>query len=112
MSGRDIVVHLATNAAGAITSTAAQVVAAINANAQAAQVVLAHLPRDNAGAGVVAPAGPQTLSDNLDAASWELTAEEVALLDRVSARPLPYPYWHQLKMNRPRLRYTLADSGL
>jgi aryl-alcohol dehydrogenase-like predicted oxidoreductase len=55
---------------------------------------------------------PEQLSDNLDAASWELTDEEVTTLDRVSARPLPYPYWHQLKMNRPRLRYTLADSGL
>ncbi|MHA6630960.1 aldo/keto reductase [Pseudonocardia sichuanensis] len=54
---------------------------------------------------------PEQLEDNLDAASWELTAEEVARLDEVSARPLPYPYWHQLKMNRPRLRYTLADSG-
>jgi aryl-alcohol dehydrogenase-like predicted oxidoreductase len=54
----------------------------------------------------------EQLADNLDAASWELSAEEVAELDRVSARPLPYPYWHQLKMNRPRLRYTLADSGL
>ena len=54
---------------------------------------------------------PEQLQDNLDAASWELTAEEVARLDEVSARALPYPYWHQLKMNRPRLRYTLADSG-
>jgi hypothetical protein len=67
VSGRDIVVHLATDAAGAITSTAAQVVAAINGDAQAAQLVLAHLPRDNAGAGVVAPAGPRTLTDGLDA---------------------------------------------
>jgi aryl-alcohol dehydrogenase-like predicted oxidoreductase len=55
---------------------------------------------------------PEQLEDNLGAASWTLTDEEVATLDRVSARPLPYPYWHQLKANRPRLRYTLADSGL
>jgi hypothetical protein len=67
VNGRDIVVSLATDASGAVTSTAAQVVAAINGSAAAAQLVLAHLPRDNAGAGVVAPAGPQTLTDNLDA---------------------------------------------
>lgn len=35
------------------------------------------------------------LRDNLGAASFRLTPEQVARLDQVSARPLPYPYWHQ-----------------
>lgn len=35
------------------------------------------------------------LRDNLGAAAFRLTAEQVARLDQVSARPLPYPYWHQ-----------------
>lgn len=35
------------------------------------------------------------LRDNLAAATWSLTAEEVAKLDAASARPLPYPQWHQ-----------------
>jgi aryl-alcohol dehydrogenase-like predicted oxidoreductase len=33
------------------------------------------------------------LADNLHAATWELSADEVARLDELSARPLPYPAW-------------------
>jgi aryl-alcohol dehydrogenase-like predicted oxidoreductase len=46
------------------------------------------------------------LRDNLAAASWRLTAEEVAQLDDVSALPEPYPQWHQHKFGierNPRL---------
>jgi aryl-alcohol dehydrogenase-like predicted oxidoreductase len=39
----------------------------------------------------------EQLRDNLAAATWQLTAEEVARLDEVSALPEPYPYWHQHK---------------
>lgn len=53
----------------------------------------------------------EQLEDNLQAATWELTAEEVARLDRVSFRPLPYPFWHQHAANGVRLRYKLAISG-
>ncbi|HYD42653.1 MAG TPA: aldo/keto reductase [Anaeromyxobacter sp.] len=35
------------------------------------------------------------LRQNLGAVGWSLTAEQVARLDAASARPLPYPYWHQ-----------------
>lgn len=35
------------------------------------------------------------LRQNLGAVGWSLTPEQVARLDVVSARPLPYPYWHQ-----------------
>lgn len=35
------------------------------------------------------------LRDNLGAANWRLSAEEVARLDDVSALPEPYPMWHQ-----------------
>ena len=41
VTGKDIVVNLATNATGALTSTAAQVVAAINANPAASGLVTA-----------------------------------------------------------------------
>jgi aryl-alcohol dehydrogenase-like predicted oxidoreductase len=37
------------------------------------------------------------LKDNLAAATWRLTAEEVMRLDEVSALPEPYPQWHQHK---------------
>jgi aryl-alcohol dehydrogenase-like predicted oxidoreductase len=33
------------------------------------------------------------LRDNLGAVGWELSAEQVARLDRVSARPAPYPHF-------------------
>jgi aryl-alcohol dehydrogenase-like predicted oxidoreductase len=46
------------------------------------------------------------LRDNLAAAAWRLTPEEVARLDEVSALPEPYPMWHQHKFGierNPRL---------
>ena len=43
------------------------------------------------------------LDANLAAAELELTGEERARLDRVSAPPLLYPYWHQAKTARDRL---------
>jgi aryl-alcohol dehydrogenase-like predicted oxidoreductase len=44
------------------------------------------------------------LADNLGAAAWSLSGEEVARLDRASERPLPYPLWHQLRYNAERSR--------
>jgi aryl-alcohol dehydrogenase-like predicted oxidoreductase len=46
------------------------------------------------------------LSDNLAAAGWRLSVEEMAQLDEVSALPEPYPMWHQHKFGierNPRL---------
>jgi aryl-alcohol dehydrogenase-like predicted oxidoreductase len=46
------------------------------------------------------------LRDNLAAASWRLSADEVTRLDEVSALPEPYPMWHQHKFGierNPRL---------
>ena len=46
------------------------------------------------------------LKDNLAAATWRLTAEEMLALDEVSALPEPYPMWHQHKFGierNPRL---------
>jgi aryl-alcohol dehydrogenase-like predicted oxidoreductase len=37
------------------------------------------------------------LRDNLAAANWRLSPEEMASLDEVSALPEPYPMWHQHK---------------
>ena len=42
------------------------------------------------------------LRDNLAAVTWQLTAEEIARLDEVSALPEPYPYWHQHKFGLER----------
>lgn len=35
------------------------------------------------------------LEQNLGAAGWNLTAEQVARLDAASKTVRPYPYWHQ-----------------
>ncbi|MBS0624494.1 MAG: aldo/keto reductase [Verrucomicrobia bacterium] len=35
------------------------------------------------------------LKENLGATGWKLSREQIAKLDAASARPLPYPYWHQ-----------------
>jgi len=53
----------------------------------------------------------EQLEANLDAATWALTDYEVDALDRASARPLLYPYWHQQRFNAPRMRYTLSGTG-
>ncbi|MGI5521624.1 M14 family metallopeptidase [Micromonospora sp. CA-259024] len=65
VTGKAIRVNLATDAAGAVTSTAAQVVAALNAGA--GSLVRAYTYRGSAGTGVVAPAAPTSLSDGLSA---------------------------------------------
>ena len=54
---------------------------------------------------IVGARNREQLADNLAAAAWELSAEEVARLDEVSDRPLPYPYWHQRKFNAERLPF-------
>jgi aryl-alcohol dehydrogenase-like predicted oxidoreductase len=46
---------------------------------------------------VIGARNEDQLRDNLAAATWRLTAEEVTRLDEVSALPEPYPYWHQHK---------------
>jgi aryl-alcohol dehydrogenase-like predicted oxidoreductase len=44
------------------------------------------------------------LRQNLGAAEWNLTPEQVGRIDAVSKTPAPYPYWHQrqfLALNPP-----------
>jgi hypothetical protein len=71
MSGNDLSVSLATDSAGALASTAAQVAAAINANAGAWAKLVAQTYRGNAGAGVVQPRTKGNLSDFLTTATNE-----------------------------------------
>ncbi len=66
VDGTSIAVSLATDSAGTVTSTAAQVVAALNASPEASALIVAYTYRGNAGAGVVAPTSA-ALSDGLSA---------------------------------------------
>jgi Zinc carboxypeptidase/Chitobiase/beta-hexosaminidase C-terminal domain len=67
VSGTDVVVHLATDGSGRITSTAAQVVAALGADAGAAKLLTASTYRGSTGSGVVAAAPVTRLTDDLHA---------------------------------------------
>lgn len=44
---------------------------------------------------VVGARNEEQLLQNLGALEWKLSAEQMALLDAASHRPLAYPYWHQ-----------------
>ena len=45
---------------------------------------------------VIGARNEEQLKQNLGAVGWNLTKEQVAKLDAASARPLPYPYFHQV----------------
>ena len=44
---------------------------------------------------IVGARNEEQLRQNLGAVGWKLSAEQVATLDRASATPKAYPYWHQ-----------------
>jgi uncharacterized protein YbjQ (UPF0145 family) len=67
VSGSAIVVSLGTDAGAALTSTAADVVAALNADAASSALVYAHLYRGSVGDGIVQPQAATPLSDFLSA---------------------------------------------
>ncbi|HVA91444.1 MAG TPA: aldo/keto reductase [Chloroflexota bacterium] len=76
-----------------------------------AQVALAWLLRRPAIASVVIGARTDDqLADNLKAANLRLTEDEQARLDKASALPLIYPYWHQAATASDRL--SAADRSL
>jgi diketogulonate reductase-like aldo/keto reductase len=52
---------------------------------------------------VIAARTSEQLADNLAAATLTLSEAERAQLDKVSAPPLLYPYWHQAKTASDRL---------
>ncbi len=66
VDGTSITVSLGTNGSSTVTSTAAQVVAALNASPASSALVVAYTYRGNAGTGVVAPTSA-ALTDGLSA---------------------------------------------
>jgi aryl-alcohol dehydrogenase-like predicted oxidoreductase len=63
----------------------------------AAQVALAYTMAKPAVTSVIVGARTEDqLADNLAAADLELTETHIERLDKVSAQPLPYPFWHHL----------------
>jgi aryl-alcohol dehydrogenase-like predicted oxidoreductase len=79
--------------------------------ASPAQIALAWLLHRPAVTSVIIGARTEEqLADNLGAADLELSEDELARLDEVSAPPLIYPYWHQAKTASDRL--SAADLSL
>jgi aryl-alcohol dehydrogenase-like predicted oxidoreductase len=73
-------------------------------NASPAQVALAWLlGRPGITSLIVGARTDDQLADNLGAAALELSADERAALDKVSAPELIYPHWHQANTARDRL---------
>lgn len=69
VSGNDITVNVATNGSSAATSTASQVVAALNAHAGASALIIAALAAGNDGTGVVAA---QTITALSGGSNWTI----------------------------------------
>lgn len=44
---------------------------------------------------IVGARNEEQLRQNIGAVGWNLSKEQVAMLDEASAQPRPYPYWHQ-----------------
>ncbi len=69
-----------------------------------ARVALAWLlARRGVTSAIVGARNREQLEDNLAAVELELDAGEIERLDGASARPLPYPYWHQARFNAERI---------
>ena len=49
---------------------------------------------------IIGARNEEQLRQNLAAAGWALSAEQVALLDKASQVNAPYPYWHQRQFDR------------
>jgi aryl-alcohol dehydrogenase-like predicted oxidoreductase len=80
-------------------------------NVSAAQVALAWtLGRPAVASVVIGGRNEAQLRDNLGAADLTLSAEQRERLDKVSAPPLLYPYWHQVQTASDRL--SAADLSL
>jgi hypothetical protein len=83
VAGKAITVTLATDASGAVTSTAKQVVDAINA--QASSLVTASTFRATGGTGVVAPTAKTTLTDYLKAPATYPRGPQTVNMIRIGA---------------------------
>ncbi|SAL24026.1 aldo/keto reductase [Caballeronia telluris] len=80
-------------------------------NVSAAQVALAWtLGRPAVASVVIGGRNEAQLRDNLGVADLTLSAEQRERLDKVSAPPLLYPYWHQVQTASDRL--SAADLSL
>lgn len=55
------------------------------------------LQRPTVASVIIGARNEEQLQQNFDAIGWNLTPEQIERLDKVSAKPPIYPYWHQRK---------------
>jgi hypothetical protein len=91
LGGVDIIVGLATNAAGALASTAAQVVAAINADPAASAVATAQLWPSSVGSGIVRPRPLRSLTPVQFSITGATTSAASCLTDVPGFCSVSYP---------------------
>lgn len=53
------------------------------------------LQRPTVSSVILGARNPEQLKQNLEAAGWSLTPEQVAIIDAASEATVAYPYWHQ-----------------
>jgi aryl-alcohol dehydrogenase-like predicted oxidoreductase len=53
------------------------------------------LQRPTVASVIIGARNEQQLKQNLGAADWRLSPDQMKRLDEASAVPRPYPYWHQ-----------------
>lgn len=58
------------------------------------------LQRPSVSSVIIGARNEEQLRQNLAAAGWNLTPEQVKRLDQASETPAPYPYWHQRQFSR------------
>ena len=77
-----------------------------------AQVALAWLLAKPAVTSILIGANKMTqLEDNLRAAELQLSIEEVAALDEISAEPVPYPNWFTNRVQDPAVTAALKPAA-
>ena len=68
------------------------------------------LQRPTVSSVIIGARNEEQLRQNLGAAGWNLTVEQVKKLDDASATTLAYPYWHQRQAAGERIPVPTANG--
>ena len=97
-SGPDITVNLATDVASLITTTADQIITAIQADTAISEIVTVALPTGGTGTGVAGAVAQTTLSGGIDSSEQQVVCENVKVIT------------HRMKSLVPKLRLIIDKA--
>src|SRR5690606_11913397 len=101
--GANGLIHQFDDERGRNTLAALEMIAAAHPGASMSQVAMNWVRRRAGVSSILIGARTESqLLDNLAAAQWSLSDQEMAQLDAVSAQPFPYPYSHHVVYARGR----------